>query len=92
MRLTFIMLFTAFAAASFANPQNISQCANIAKQCEAAGFQPGEHKKNGKGLWVDCIQVIAKGGTVSGVTATKEEAQSCLDAAKAKRAEHKGKK
>ena len=52
-------------------------CANIAKACESAGFMPGDHKKNGKGLWVDCVGAIAKGKAVAGVTATAEEAKAC---------------
>jgi hypothetical protein len=62
---------------------DIPACSSIAKSCEAAGFEPGDHKKNGKGLWVDCIHAIAKGKTVAGVTGTEAEAKSCLDAAKA---------
>lgn len=69
----------AFADKATENPA----CANIAKQCESAGFEPGEHKKDGKGLWVDCVEAIAKGKTVAGVSATADEAKACHVAHKA---------
>lgn len=65
---------------------DIPACANIVKSCEAAGFEPGEHKKTGKGLWVDCVHQIAMGKTVPGVTATVDEAKACAEAKKATRA------
>ena len=70
-------------------PKELPQCASIAKACEAAGFHPGDHKKNGKGLWVDCVGAIAHGKTVAGVTATQDEAKACSEAAKAEHHEHK---
>lgn len=60
-------------------------CADIAKQCEAAGYMPGDHKKTGKGLWVDCVGAVAKGKSVTGVTATADQAKACRDAARVKR-------
>lgn len=66
---------------SFAADKNLpAECTTIASQCEAAGFMPGAHKKNGKGLWVDCVHVVAKGQTVTGVTATKDDAIACQKA------------
>jgi hypothetical protein len=75
---------TLIATAAFADKATeIPECSPIAKSCEAAGFEPGHHKKNGKGLWIDCIHAIAKGKTVAGVTGTEAEAKTCLEAAKA---------
>jgi hypothetical protein len=62
---------------------DIPACTTIVKSCEAAGFEPGDHKKNGKGLWVDCVHAISKGKTVAGVSSTAAEAQGCIDAHKA---------
>lgn len=64
-------------------------CAGIAKACEGAGFMPGDHKKTGKGLWADCVAPIANGKTVAGVTATAEEAKTCMASHKAMKAEKK---
>ena len=65
--------------------KDLPACQSIVKSCEAAGFEPGEHKKDGKGLWIDCIHAIAKGKTVPGVTAAQADAKACQDAAKALR-------
>ncbi len=73
-------------------PADLPACTSIVKSCEAAGFEPGEHKANGKGLWVDCVGAIANGKTVAGVTATQAEAKACHDAAKAHHKEHGKKK
>lgn len=69
-------------------PKDSPECAEIAKQCESAGFSPGGHKKDGKGLWVECIGAVAHGQTVAGVTATKEQAEKCLAVAKEKHKKH----
>lgn len=48
------------------------------------GYQPGEHKRDGEGLWADCVAPLAKGKTVAGVTGvTKDAARACLDAQRA---------
>lgn len=59
------------------------ECSKVSEACKAAGFEPGEHKKTGKGLVIDCLKPLAKGDVVQGVTATKEEAKVCLKAFKA---------
>ncbi len=58
------------------------ECSKVSDACKAAGFEPGEHKKTGKGLLIDCLRPLAKGDVVQGVTATKEEAKACLKAVK----------
>lgn len=79
----------AFADRAAKQAQKVSQaetlpaCTEIVKQCVASGFEPGDHKVNGKGLWKDCVGVIAKGGTVAGVTATADQAKACHAAQKA---------
>jgi hypothetical protein len=74
---TIAALFTAFAVYA-EKPKDSPDCAEISKQCEAAGYTPGDHKKDGKGLWVDCIGAVAKGKSVAGVTAGKEQAEKCM--------------
>jgi hypothetical protein len=59
-------------------------CHNIKTACEAAGFVKGQHKQ-GKGLWKDCMDKLAKGEAVPGVAAEKTEVEAC----KAKHMEHK---
>lgn len=74
--------FVAQAGAQGAKPADLPECASIVGQCEKAGFEPGDHKKSGKGLWVDCVHQVAEGKVIAGVTSTQAEAKTCSDAAK----------
>lgn len=91
-----LVLLSALATTAYGKahqrPQDLPACAAIARACEAAGFEPGDHSKTGKGLWVDCIGQIAKGKTIAGVTATKEEARACRDGAEDLREAHREKR
>ena len=82
-----LLMVGAVAQAKGGKPKDDPACANIAKQCEAQGFMPGAHKRNGKGLWADCVGKIAKGETIAGVNATVDEAKACAAAAKSHKAE-----
>ncbi len=62
-------------------------CLEIKKACEAGGFVKGDHK-DGKGLYKDCVQKLANGETVAGVSVTPDMVSAC----KQKREEHKEKK
>ena len=93
MKLTVIALALVLGSIAHAEKAtDLPQCASISKACEAAGFEPGAHKKNGKGLWADCVGAIAHGKTVAGVSATQSDAKACADAANAFRKERKAKK
>jgi hypothetical protein len=59
-------------------------CLEIKKACEAGGFVKGDHK-DGKGLYKDCMQKLANGETVVGVSVTPDMVSAC----KQKRDEHK---
>jgi hypothetical protein len=81
-----IALLLSMAGIAHANKaEQIPACEKIVKACESSGFKAGDHKKNHKGLWVDCVGAIAKGQSVEGVTATADEAKACKEAAKAAR-------
>jgi hypothetical protein len=67
---------------------NPGPCKKIIQACEQAGFQKGLHKKTGKGLYLDCMNPIMAGKTVSGVTVDSSLISGC----RAARAEHPGKK
>ncbi len=60
-------------------------CLEIKQACEAAGFKKGEHKDGSKGLYKDCMQKLASGEKVEGVTVAPELIEQC----KAKRVERK---
>ena len=77
---------------------DVPACAGVTNVCMSAsvsatdsktgkqmnGYQPGEHKRDGEGLWADCVAPLAKGKTVAGVTGvTQAAAQACLTAFKA---------
>lgn len=76
-----LVMFFGLSVSAFANHEESDPaCAAIVTACKGAGYEPGEHKKNHKGLWVDCVGKIAKGKTVEGVSNTKEEARACMKA------------
>lgn len=52
-------------------------CKKIAEACETAGFKKGEHEKNHKGLWLDCIRPLMDGKKVAGVNVTDGEIKAC---------------
>jgi hypothetical protein len=62
-------------------------CKEVKEACEAAGFKKGAHKE-GKGLWMDCIQKLKEGQAVAGVTVPAEKLAAC----KAKKESHEEKK
>jgi len=93
MKLTVLAaLLTLGSLAHAQKPAELPQCTSIVQQCEKAGYEPGEHKKNGKGLWVDCVGAIAHGKSVAGVTASEADAKACAQAARAERKEKKEEK
>ena len=77
---------SAFAGSAFAREDG--PCRQIKESCESAGFKKGDHKANGKGLYVDCMKKIMNGESVPGVAASGEQVAAC----KAKKAEHAAKK
>ena len=64
-------------------------CAAIVKACKSAGFVKGDHKKDGKGLYIDCVNKIVKGESVAGVTISNPDD---IAACKVKKEERKEKK
>lgn len=95
MKLKSILVITFFSTVSVfaqANEKavNSPECGAVVKACEAGGFSVGSHKKNHKGLWVDCIAKLAKGKPVEGVSGvSSDEAKKCVEVKKQKRAEKK---
>ena len=51
-------------------------CLALKKACEAAGFVKGEAKK-GKGLYIDCLDKVAKGEPVAGVSVNSADVAAC---------------
>ena len=88
----------AFAAGAKHDGSDIPACKGVTDVCLAAnvtatdsktgqiehGYVAGEHLRDGKGLWADCVGQLAKGKTVEGVTGVSQEsAKACLTAEKA---------
>lgn len=72
------------------------ECTTIVDQCTKAGFIVGDFTKEKKaagtptkGLWHDCVKVVATGGTVTGVTVAKADAEKCIATHKEAKAAHK---
>jgi hypothetical protein len=96
-------IFGSFAFAK-QDGSDIPACKGVTDVCMAAnvsatdsktgkavqGYQPGEHKRDGEGLWVDCVHKLAKGETVAGVTGVSAAAAKAC--AVAERAAHPRKK
>ena len=55
-------------------------CKQIIQACEQAGFEKGEHKTDGKGLYKDCMTPVLAGQTVTGVTVDPAVVSSCQEA------------
>ena len=87
MKFIFSLLLPLLATPTFgfAIDVEIGACKAISEQCVSAGYKPGDHKTGGHGLWIDCIGAIARGKSVTGVTASKAEAKTCLKAKRAAR-------
>ncbi len=68
--------------------REVGPCRKIKQACESAGFKKGDHKSNGKGLYVDCMKKIMSGETVPGVSASSDEVAAC----KAKKEHHAARK
>ncbi len=72
----------------FASDEKSKPCMEVKKACESAGFAKGKHKDGGKGLYKDCMQKLAAGESVEGVTVSADVIAAC----KEKREKHKAKK
>jgi hypothetical protein len=63
-----------FSSVSFADDAH--PCKNLETACKAAGFYKGG-SDSGKGLYKDCIEPIANGKTIAGITVEKADIDSC---------------
>jgi len=84
------LIASPFASAESQKAKDLPECAAIVKACVDAGFKPGAHDKNGKGLWADCMRPLAKGKAVEGVSGpSADEAKKCMKTARQHRMEDK---
>lgn len=92
---TILAVSSLFAVSAFAAASKEGPCKQakelVTPICESAGFHQGDHKKNGKGLHVDCLHKILEGESVPGVTLT-QDAQTAVNACQAHKAKHAAKK
>ena len=51
-------------------------CKEVKAACEAAGYHKGGHKE-GKGLWMDCLEKLKAGAAVPGVTVAADKLAAC---------------
>ena len=92
------LVISTMAYAAKNDGSDVPACKGVTDVCMAAnvsatdsksgkamhGYQPGEHSRDGEGLWVDCVQKLAKSLPVPGVTGVSAQAaQACLTADKA---------
>lgn len=67
-------------------------CHKIRTACEGAGFVRGGHKKDGKGLWKDCVQPVMNGTSIAGVTVDSKDIQACKEKRESRKAKRKAAK
>ena len=82
-------------AATAHDGSDIPECASVTPACMNAnvtatsaktgkafhGYQPGQHKNTGEGLWIDCVVPLSQGKTVPGVeNVSADNAKACLKA------------
>ena len=60
-------------------------CRKIKKACKDAGFIKGDHKKTGKGLFVDCMKPLMNGENVSGVSVDSQDLSACKERKEARK-------
>ncbi len=78
------MILSSSIALAVKDGSDVPACAGVTDVCMKAGYEPGEHKKDGKGLWMDCVVPVAHGKTVAGVTGiTQAAAHACGQAERA---------
>ncbi len=82
------VLVLASSLVAFSASAGTSPCKDIKAACEAGGFTKGGHKKDNKGLYIDCMKKIMAGETVPGVSVTADQVTAC----KAKKEKHQAAK
>lgn len=73
----FALLFVASSSFAFSVFAEEGPCKQIKTACEAGGFVKGAHKKDGKGLFKDCMKKVLDGKSVAGVTVPAEVVAEC---------------
>jgi len=86
--LSLALLASSLVAFSAHAEEKSHPCKALHAACEAGGYVKGAHKKNGKGLFKDCLKKLMAGESVEGVTVPSDEVAACK-AKKDKRAAKK---
>jgi hypothetical protein len=71
--ITSLFLFN-LSSVSFADQAH--PCKSIETACKAAGFYKGGNG-SGKGLYKDCVEPVAEGKTIQGITVSPEDMANC---------------
>lgn len=88
-KLLFVVLMTATTTVHAHEAYKHAECADLKKACETAGFAAGAKTKN---LEKDCLNKLAKGETVEGVSLSEHANQTaCVAIMNAKGKEHAAK-
>jgi hypothetical protein len=76
-KIIFAMIVFSFGI-TFAQEETSKPCLEIKKACESAGYIKGKHKE-GKGLFKDCMQKLANGEPVEGVSVSADSISACKE-------------
>lgn len=77
MKMMSLLLITLLAFNLNAAEKKVSACKKIEAACKSAGFVKGAHKKDGKGLYEDCLKPVIAGKMVEGVTVEAADIDAC---------------
>ena len=66
-----------FAYAHGDGAAKLPQCQSIVPQCEKAGFEPGMHKKDGKGLWAEPDRFTTPASECRGEVGMEKPSAAC---------------
>ena len=77
MKMMSLLLITLLVFNVNAAEKKANGCKAIEAACKSAGYVKGDHKKNGKGLFEDCLKPVVEGKSIEGVTVEASVIESC---------------
>ncbi len=77
MKMMSLLLIVLLAFNLSAAEKKVNSWKKIETACKSAGFVKGAHKKDGKGLYEDCLKPVVEGKMIEGVTVEASDIEAC---------------
>ncbi len=77
MKIMSVLLIALLALNLSAAEKKVDGCKKIEAVCKTAGYVKGSHKKDGKGLYEDCLKPVVAGKVVEGVVVEAADIELC---------------